>query len=317
MSALAAFLAAFAFQSPASATYSIIARDPENGEIGGAVQSHWFKVADVIWIEPAVGAVATQSLVDFTYGPAGLELLRLGRTAEKSLQGLLASDSSSDLRQVAILDVDGRVFAHTGARCIAHAGHIVGEHFSVQANLMRNESVPDKMAEAFEKKNADLAERLMAALEAAQSQGGDIRGQQSAALFVVGPQNTHRPWVDFRFNLRVDDHPQPLKELRRLLQIARAYEAMNAGDAAMESKLFEHAEEAYGRAAKLAPGNPEVLFWHGVALINQGMVDEGTRLFGKVYKIDPSWKKLPARLAVAGFIPNNPDLLKRLERGKN
>jgi uncharacterized Ntn-hydrolase superfamily protein len=315
-SACAALLFALLPGTPVLATYSIIARDPDTGEIGGAVQSHWFKVGDVIWIEPGVGAVATQSLVDFTYGPAGLELLRLGRSAEKALEGLIASDEASEVRQVAILDGDGNIAAHTGKKCIDHAGHVTGENYSVQANLMMKDTVPAAMARAFEKASGDLAERLMAALEAAQAEGGDIRGQQSAALFVAGPKNTGRHWADFRFDLRVDDNAQPVKELRRLLQTARAYDAMNEGDLAIEKKDFERAEEEYGEAAKLAPRNAEVLFWHAVALVNAGRVEDALPLFAKTYSIDKNWRQLPARLVKAELLPDDPAILKQIESGK-
>jgi uncharacterized Ntn-hydrolase superfamily protein len=297
-------------------TYSIVARDPSTGEVGAAVQSHWFKVSDVLWVEPGVGAVATQSLVDFTYGPGGLELLRLGRSAQSALDGLLASDAAPELRQVAILDADGGIAAHTGAKCIDSASHVVGEHYSVQANLMLKDTVPKAMAEAFETTTGDLAERLVAALEAAQREGGDIRGQQSAALLVAGPKNTGRSWVDFPFDLRVDDHSEPVKELRRLLQTARAYAAMNEGDLAIEKKDFALAQKEYGRAAALAPGNPEVLFWNAVSLVNAGKVDDALPIFGKVYAIDPNWRDLPRRLVKSGLLPDDPALVKRIEGAK-
>ncbi len=297
-------------------TYSILARDPETGEIGGAVQSHWFGVSDVLWVEPGVGAIATQSLVDFTYGPAGLELLRLGRSAGDALRGLLAADSAPELRQVAILDGDGGIAVHTGARCIPESGHVSGENYTVQANLMLKKTVPEAMARAFESTAGDLAERLMAALEAAQAEGGDIRGQQSAALLVAGPEDTGRPWADFTFDLRVDDHAQPVKEMRRLLRTARAYRMMNEGDAAIENGDFETARDRYERAAELAPGNAEVLFWHAVSLVNAGRVDEALPLFAKVYSIDAQWRKLPARLVPAGLFPDDAALLKRVEGAK-
>lgn len=310
------FLALLAAAIPLAHTFSIVARDPATGEIGGAVQSHWFGVSDVLWVEPGVGAVATQSLVDFTYGPAGLELLRLGRSAKDALNGLLASDSASDVRQVAILGAEGEIAAHTGAHCIDHAGHIVGEDYSVQANLMLNDTVPAVMARAFETTKGDLAERLMAALEAAQAEGGDIRGQQSAALLVAGPKNTGRSWADHPFDLRVDDHAEPVKELRRLLRTARAYQAMNEGDLAIEKRDFAKAEEEYGRAQELAPRNAEVLFWHAVALVNAGRESEAMPLFAKVYAIDAQWKKLPSRLVKADLLPDDDALVKRIERAK-
>ena len=300
----------------AQATYSIVARDPETGEVGAAVQSHWFQVHPVIWVEPGIGAVATQSLADFTYGPAGLELLRLGRGADAALRGLIATDDAADVRQVAILDFDGDIAVHTGASCIAEAGHSVGEDYSVQANLMARDTVPAAMAHAFETATGDLADRMIAALEAAQAEGGDIRGQQSAALLVAAPSGTGKPWADFPIDLRVDDHPAPVAELRRLLDLSRAYESMNEGDLAIERKDFAAAELAYGDAARRAPGNPEVLFWYGISLANAGRVDDAVARLREVYAIDDAWKDLPARLVAAGLLPDDAALVRRLESSK-
>jgi len=310
--AAAAALAA-ACPAPARATFSIVARDPETGQIGAAVQSHWFAVGRVIWVEPGLGAVATQSLVDFSYGPAALDLLRLGRSADKALEGLLAADTAPYYRQVAILDADGGIAAHTGEKCIAEAGHVVGENYSVQANLMHRDTVPQAMARAFETTKGDLAERLMAALEAAQAEGGDIRGQQSAALLVAGPENHGRPWEDFLFDLRIDDSPEPVREMRRLLGVARAYRAMDAGDLAIADGDFERAGREYGRAAELAPGNPEVLFWHAVSLANEGKQDDAAEILARVYAMDPLWRELPARLVAPGLLTVDEKTLSRLE----
>jgi uncharacterized Ntn-hydrolase superfamily protein len=309
----AALVACVSPPTELGATYSIVARDPETGQIGAAVQSHWFQVSNVIWVEAGAGAVATQSLADFTYGPAGLELLRLGRSAAKSLEGLLASDTAAHYRQVAILDFDGEIATHTGESCIAEAGHVVGRDYSVQANLMKNDTVPRAMASAFESATGDLAERLMVALEAAQDAGGDIRGKQSAALLVAGRESTGRPWADFLFDLRIDDHPEPVREMRRILQVARAYRAMNEGDLAIEEGDFERAERAYGSAAKLAPGNTEVLFWYGISLANANRVEEAVDVMERVYELDPLWRELPARLVAPELLPDDEVLLGRLE----
>jgi uncharacterized Ntn-hydrolase superfamily protein len=300
---------------PSHATFSILARDPATGQIGGAVQSHWFQVHDVIWVEPGVGAVATQSLADFSYGPAGLELLRLGRTAEKALHGLRVADTSPELRQVAILDADGEIAVHTGEKCIAHAGHLQGEHWSVQANLMEHDTVPRAMADAFLASGGDLADRLMAALDAAEAQGGDLRGRQSASLVVVGSENTGRSWSDRVFDLRVDDLAKPLQELRRLLTIARAYRAMNDADLAMEAGDFAGAEKHYAAATTL-PGNPEPLFWHAIALANNGRVEEAVKLLPKVYAVEPRFRLLPARLVPSGFLPDDAALVDRLTKAR-
>ncbi len=181
---------------------------------------------------------------------------------------------------------------------------------------MRTDTVPKAMARAFETTKGDLAERLMAALEAAQAEGGDIRGQQSAALVVAGPKNTGRSWADFPFDLRVDDHAEPVKEMRRLLQTARAYAAMNEGDLAIEKKDFVLAQKEYGKAAKLAPGNPEVLFWNAVSLSNAGKTDDALPIFAQVYAIDPSWRELPRRLVKSELLPNDPALLAKIEGAK-
>jgi uncharacterized Ntn-hydrolase superfamily protein len=235
-------------------TYSIVCFDPANGQFGAAVQSHWFKVADVIWLEPGVGAVATQSLVEYSYGPLGLEMMKNGKSAQQALDGLLASDPNNAVRQVAMIDVDGVVAAHTGDKCIAEAGDRQGINYSVQANLMRNNTVWDAMAEAFEAADGDLADRMMAALEAAEAEGGDIRGRQSAAMVVVTGDPVGQPWRDELVNIRVDDSPEPLPELRRLLNITRAYDQMNAGDEFIAENKFDEAAEAYAAAAELAPG---------------------------------------------------------------
>ncbi|QRO00369.1 DUF1028 domain-containing protein [Archangium violaceum] len=294
-------------------TYSIVARDPETGELGVAVQSHWFSVGSTVpWAEAGVGAVATQSFVDPTYGKLGLDLMRAGRGAPEALAGLLAADSASQVRQVAMIDAKGKVSAHTGEKCIAAAGHIVGENFSVQANMMEKDTVWPAMAKAFREAKGDLAERMLAALEAAEAQGGDIRGRQSAALIVVSGKSTGRPWADRRFDLRVDDNPLPLKELRRLVTLQRAYNLMNEGDLAVERNETDAALKAYSAAEALAPGNAEMVFWHAVSLVNVGKVDEAVPLLQKTYKMDARWKELLRRLPKAGLIPDDPKLLSKL-----
>ncbi len=214
-------------------TFSIVARDPATGELGVAVQSHWFNIGPLVpWVEAGVGAIATQSFVDPSYGKLGLDLMRAGRSAPEALKALIAGDAASDVRQVAMIDAQGRVAAHTGAKDIQAAGHKVGVNYSVQANLMLNDSIWPAMSRAFEAAKGDLADRMLAALDAAQAAGGDIRGRQSAALVIVSGKPTGKPWIDRTFDLRVDDSPEPLKELRRLVVLQRAYNHMNAGDLA-------------------------------------------------------------------------------------
>lgn len=301
-------------------TYSIVARDPKTGEIGVAVQSHWFSVGALVpWAEAGVGAVATQSFVDPSYGPLGLALMKAGKSAPEALRGLLAADSAPEVRQVAMVDAQGRVAAHTGKRNIAAAGHLVGNGFSVQANMMRNERVWPAMEKAFRETKGDLAERLLAALEAAEKAGGDIRGKQSAAIKIVRGTSTGRPWADTVIDLRVEDSPRPLEELRRLVTLQRAYNLMNEGDLAMEKKDAEGALKAYSAAEKIAPDNLEMTFWHAVGLANLGRVDASLPLFRKVFRKDESWAELLLRLPPAGLLVDDRKTIQKIlaERPRN
>jgi uncharacterized Ntn-hydrolase superfamily protein len=298
-----------------------VARDPATGELGVAVQSHWFSVGSIVaWAEAGVGAIATQSFVDPSYGKNGLEFMRAGKSAPDTLKELLAKDEGREVRQVAMIDAQGRVDAWTGKNDIQAAGHIVGTNFSVQANLMLNDKVWPAMARAFENTKGDLAERMLAALDAAQSAGGDIRGRQSAAIIVVTGKPTGQAWKDRIFDLRVDDSPEPLLELRRLVKLQRAYNHMNAGDLAVENKDNEGALREYGAAEKLVPNNAEMIYWHAVALVNMGRVDESLPLFRRVFAMDRNWITLTPRLPKSGLLPDDPKLIDRIVsvgKGKN
>lgn len=294
-------------------TFSIVCRDPATGELGVAVQSHWFSVGSIVaWAEAGVGAVATQSFVDPSYGKNGLDLMRAGKSAPDTLKELLAKDEGREVRQVAMIDVQGRVDAWTGKNDIQAAGHIVGKNFSVQANLMLNDKIWPAMARAFENTRGDLAERMLAALDAAQAAGGDIRGRQSAALIVVTGKPTGQAWKDRTFDLRIDDSPEPLKELRRLVRLQRAYNHMNAGDLAVEKKDNEGALREYSAAERLVPDNAEMIYWHAVALVNMGRVDESLPLFRKVFAMDRNWITLTPRLPKSGLLPDDPKLIERI-----
>ncbi|HEX7331967.1 MAG TPA: DUF1028 domain-containing protein [Pyrinomonadaceae bacterium] len=294
-------------------TYSIVARDPDTGELGVAVQSHWFSVGPIVaWAEAGVGAVATQSFVDPSYGKNGLDLMRAGKSAPDTLKELLAKDEGREVRQVAMIDAQGRVDAWTGKNDIQSAGHIVGKNFSVQANLMLNDKVWPAMARAFESAKGDLADRMLAALDAAQAVGGDIRGKQSAALIVVTGKPTGMAWKDRTFDLRVDDSAEPLVELRRLVKLQRAYNHMNAGDLAVEKKDNEGALREYSAAEKLVPDNAEMIYWHAVALVNMGRVDESLPLFRKVFAMDKNWITLTPRLPKSGLLPDDRKLIERI-----
>jgi uncharacterized Ntn-hydrolase superfamily protein len=309
-----------AAQSPLRpvSTYSIVARDSATGQIGVAVQSHWFSVGPLVpWAEAGVGAVATQSFVDPGYGPLGLELMRLGRSAPDALRALIGTDADSAVRQVAMVDARGRVAAHTGGRAISAAGHATGEGYSVQANLMDRASVWPAMARAYEGAEGDLAERLLQALEAAEREGGDIRGKQSAAILIVGPENTGRPWNDRIFELRVEDHPEPLVELRRLVALARVYRRLNEGDEWVTRGDMDRAVEAYEAALALAPDaatNGAAAFWTGIGLVGVGRVEQGIPFLRRAQAAHPRWVDLIARLPAAGLLPDDAALLARLAR---
>lgn len=295
------------------ATYSIVARDPATGELGVAVQSHWFSVGPIVpWAEAGVGAVATQSFVEPAYGPLGLELMKGGKTAPQALAGLVEADEHPAVRQVAMIDAEGRVAAHTGESAIIAAGHHVGENYSVQANMMESATVWPAMAEAFESAEGDLAERMLIALEAAQAEGGDIRGRQSAALLVVSGEPTGKPWIDRLYDLRIEDHPEPLVELRRLLHLARAYREMNAGDEAMTVEDVPAAVDHYDAAAEMVPESAEMVYWAGITLASVGRVEDALPRLEEAYAADPRWAVLTARLPAAGLLPDDADLLARL-----
>lgn len=307
--------APLAAQRPVS-TYSIVARDAATGQIGVAVQSHWFSVGPLVpWAKAGVGAVATQSFVEVSYGPLALEMIEAGRTAEEALRGLVEADPHPEVRQVAVIDANGNVAAHTGSMAIAEAGHHVGDGYSVQANMMLNSTVPDAMARAYESSTGDLTERLLAALEAAQGEGGDIRGRQSAAIVVVSGTPTGKPWLDRLFDLRVEDNPEPVAELRRLVHLARAYQHMNAGDEAVTNGDVDGALREYSTAAGMVPDeatNGEMVFWHGVALVNAGRVDESLPLFRRAYTVDPNWRELVRRLRRVGQLPDDDAVIERI-----
>ena len=284
-------------ENPLAHTYSIVARDPETGEMGVAVQSHWFSVGSIVaWGEAGVGVVATQSFVNPSFGPRGLELMKNGMSAEEALDLLIASDEGREFRQLAILDASGNVKAFTGNKCIEGAGHIAGDNYSVQANLMLNDLVPKAMAEAFEKSNGPLAERMIAAMEAAQNAGGDIRGQQSASILVVRGNSTGNLWEDRLIDLRVEDHPQPIDEIKRLLEVYRAYEHMNNGDVAVEKNNMELAMKNYSAAMAMFPDNLEMKYWTAITLVNVGELEKALPMFKEIFSKDENWKILTPRL---------------------
>jgi uncharacterized Ntn-hydrolase superfamily protein len=288
---------------PLAGTYSILARDPATGEMGAAVQSHWFSVGSaVIWGEAGLGVVATQSFVNASYGKRGLGSLRRGILPEDIITKLISEDDERESRQLAILDRKGRGAVFTGCKCIPSAGHIVGEDHTVQANLMCNDKVWPEMSNAFIRSKGHLAERMLAALDAAEIAGGDIRGRQSAAMLIVKGRSSRRSWEDRTLDLRVDDHPEPLQELRRLLGVHRAYEHMNQGDVAMERGRMEEAQGHYRAAEDMFPSNEEMMFWHAVALANNGYGTDAWSLLRNVFLRNRAYLDLAMRLMDMGML---------------
>src|SRR5258708_2413279 len=260
--------------------------------------------------------------------------MRAGKRAPDALRGLLLADNACNVRQVAMVDAQGRVATFTGAKDIQPAGGIAGggsgdgtqvqcggqpggtlkagKNYAVQANLMINDKIWPAMSKAYESAQGDLADRMLAALDAAQAAGGDVGGRQSGAIVIVPAKSTGKPWSDYAFNLRVDDSPQPLQELRRLVTLQRAYNHMNAGDKAVELHDNEGALREYAAAEKLVPDSAEMIYWHAVALANMGRVEESLPLFKKVFAMDHNWVDLTPRLPRAGLLPDDPQLIQRI-----
>ncbi len=295
-------------------TFSIVAMDSATGEMAVGVQSHWFGVGTIVsWGKSGVGVVATQSFVNPAYGPDGLALMESGTPAGDALKQLVALDEGREYRQVAMLDKDGNVDSYTGSKCIASAGQITGKYFSVQANMMLNDDVVPAMAETFEKTaGLPLAERVFEVLKAAQDAGGDIRGKQSAAIIVVGADKTLNIWSDKKLDLRVDDHPEPLKEIGRLLKVHQAYEYMNKGDLAVEHGDMQAALQAYGAAEALMPDNLEMKYWKAIALANNGRTDDALPVFRTVFECDENWRELTRRLPASGLLEITEQELKEI-----
>lgn len=286
-------------------TFSIVARDEKTGEIAVGVQSHWFNVGtSVSWAEAGVGAVATQSFTNKSFGIRGLALLKEGKTAQQALDILLSDDSGKEVRQVGIIDAQGNVANFTGKNCVDFAGDLKGKNYAVQSNMMLNDKVPTAMSKAFEAKiDLPLAERVLEALKAAQMVGGDIRGKQSAAILVVKGKATGKPWDENHLvDLRVDDNPTPLIEMERLLKTHRAYEHMNNGDLAIENNNMTLAMKEYKTAMKMFPKNLEMQYWTAITLANSGNVQKAALMLKAIYAKEPNWRKMTPRLPKSGLL---------------
>jgi uncharacterized Ntn-hydrolase superfamily protein len=273
-------------------TYSIVARDPDTLELGVAVQSHWFSVGSVVpWVRPGVGAVAVQSVPVPGGGPRVLDALEeMG--ARDALRMLLSAEAG-DMRQVGVVDARGEAAAYTGTDCIPFAGDLVDEGFTCQANMMATAEVWGAMADAYRGGGGPLAERLVTALDAGEAAGGDVRGRQSAALVVIPREGAaHVRSVD----LRVEDHADPLGELRRLLVLHRAYELAGVADELVAQGRHDEAGERYREAAGLAPGNDELLFWAGLSAFDQGDRDGGLDQIRRAIEANDGWRAILPRL---------------------
>ena len=295
-------------------TFSIVARDPATGEMAVGVQSHWFSVGTAVsWGEAGVGVVATQSFVNKSYGIKGLGLMKNGKTAPEALSELLAADEGREVRQVAMIDVNGNVNSFTGKKCIDFAGHITGKNYAVQSNMMLGNTVNAAMAKAFEgSEGKPLAERVLLSLKAAQAAGGDVRGKQSAAILVVAGKATDAPWSDRLIDLRVDDNIAPLNELDRLLRLYRAYEHMDKGDLATEKNDMVLAMQEYSTAMKMFPGNVEMKYWTAITLANNKKILEAKAILQKIYAADSNWRELTRRLPKAKVLNVSAEELKEL-----
>jgi uncharacterized Ntn-hydrolase superfamily protein len=302
------FAQVYKASEPLAHTFSIVARDPKTGEMAAAVQSHWFSVGSlVIWGKSGVGVVATQSFINKSYGPLGLQLMEQGKNPQDALNQLLQKDAGREVRQVAFLNSKGQTAVYTGKKCIDYATDVHGVNYSVQSNMMLTPNVCRAMQQAFLKSaGMPLAERVLASLKAAQAAGGDIRGRQAAGLIVVSGTPVRDSWDDKLIDLRVEDSADPIAELARLLKLHRAYEHMNNGDLQNEKGNMAKAMAEYGAAEKLFPSNLEMRYWHAITLANNKGIKQAAALLKAIYAKDPNWRELTRRLPKVGQLTVSP-----------
>ena len=292
-------------------TYSIVARDSASGELGVAVQSHWFSVGPIVpWARAGVGAVATQANVEISYGPRGLDLLAGGLDAKAALERLVAEDPGAAGRQVALVDANGTVAAHTGNSCTPFAGDCQADGVSCQANIMASDRVWPAMLEAYLSTEGSLTTRLLAALDAAEAVGGDVRGRQSAAILIVPADG--QTW-DTLMSLRVEDHPEPLAELRRLVALDGAYAIAGRADDLVNEARFDEAARLYQDASALIPDSAELRFWAGLGAAQEGELDRGVRDVQAAIAQHAGWRELLERLP-SEVAPSAQPVLERLRQ---
>lgn len=294
-------------------TYSIVAHDPHTGELGVAIQSHFFGVGRIAgWARAGVGAVVTQAAAEKAHGPAGLDLLAAGRSPEEAVDELMAGDPGRESRQLAMVAADGAAAAFTGEACLAQCGHCTREHVSAQGNMLVSDQAWDAMAGAYDVADGDLAERLLAALDAAEATGGDARGVQSASLLVVGGPQTDRPWDGVLVDVRVDDDTDPLPELRRLVGLNRFYDrllnmlkepGLLLGPASAGPQCVAEALGNLAAGERLLGDNQEATMWRGVLLARTGRTEEGAAALRDAVNRRPELTPYLRQMASAGDLP--------------
>ena len=281
-------------------TYSIIAKCPETGQYGVGIQSHFYGAGNACWARAGVGVVVTQAMALIDHGPLGLKLMEGGVSSSEALVERLREDPEPEIRQVAMLDSNGEVAAHTGSMTIPAAGHVIGVGFSCQANLMWNESVPRAMSDAFENSDGRLSERLLSAMFAGQNAGGDIRGMQSGRILVVDSHTKEKEWEGVIVDVNVDDHPNPLKELGRLLKVSSIYSEFTNNGYEFELEQSEAKEF------------PEIAFWTAINLANKGDLERGRELLGIALNDHDGWKELLIRCCENNFFGITKELVDKL-----
>lgn len=269
-------------------TYSIVVRDPDTGDLGVALQSHWFNVGrETIFGIAGVGVAATQSFIEPRYGEEGLAQMDAGASPGQVLSMLLASDQDREFRQVALLSAAGEMAVHTGSKCIPYAGHVSADNVCCQANLMTHPGVPEAMLTAYLSSSGTLALRLLSALEAAQQAGGDLRGKQAAGMLVVKGDRTSIRAHGIKVNLRVEDSQDPLCEMRRLINLRKAYDLLNMSNDSWEAGDIQMAHTLYAELRRLEPNNEELVFWAKAApakdrsCLGENWLELGNRLNGQ------------------------------------
>ncbi len=298
---------------PFANTCSIVAKDEKSGELGVAVQSHWFAVGTAVpWVKPGVGVIATQSFVKMEYATYGLEMMAKGESPSSILKTLVKKDSTPEIRQIVMMDKKGEIQAYTGKKCVKESGHITGKYFSVQGNMMQKKDTLEKMADAFESRKGPLSIRMLNALSVADLENGDIRGKQSACMKIVSPELPKHQWDGTLVDIRVDDHQDPINELGRLLRINSAYQHMNRAELALSKKDMEEAFNQYAEAQKLYPENDEICFWQAISLANIGKYYEAYGILYILFDKEPHWKELTKRLIYAEVLNARIDFIEKI-----